>query len=189
MALVNILAKIGIALALLGTISSSVYFAMVIAATIRYRRRTRDQGLASKASNLPPVTILKPVHGLEPKLAENLASWFEQDYPDFEVLIGARDEENAALKVAREVRSRYPQVKSRIVLSGPPSFPNAKVFSLAKMIEGSSNQIFVISDSDILVTSDCLRKTIEPLRDKQTGLVTCIYRAVPAGDLTSLLES
>ncbi len=188
----GITAKIGLLIAVVGLLSSTVYLGMVIVAAGRYRRRASEQQRAADAvpsSALPPITILKPVHGLEPKLAENLASFFEQDYPNFDVVIGARDESNAALKVAREVCARYPHVPSRIVLSGPPMFPNAKVFSLAKMIAGSSSSIFVISDSDILISANCLRSMAWPLLEKDTGLVTCIYQGIPAGDLASLLEA
>ena len=188
----GLFSTIGLFVSVIGLLSSTVYLGMVIVAAGRYRRRSREQQRAADAvplSALPPITVLKPVHGLEPKLAENLTSFFEQDYPNFEVVIGARDESNAALKVAREVCAEYPQVPSRIVLSGPPMFPNAKVFSLARMIEGSSNPIFVISDSDILVSPNCLRSMAWPLLQKDTGLVTCIYEGIPAGDLASLLEA
>ena len=188
----GLFSAIGLFVSVIGLVSSTVYLGMVIVAAGRYRRRAREQQRAADAvplSALPPITVLKPVHGLEPKLAENLASFFEQDYPNFEVVIGARDESNAALRVAREVCAKYPQIPSRIVLSGPPMFPNAKVFSLAKMIEGTSNSIFVISDSDILVSPNCLRSMAWPLLQKDTGLVTCIYQGIPAGDLASLLEA
>jgi ceramide glucosyltransferase len=188
----RLFSHLGLFVSIIGLLSSTVYLGMVIVAAGRYRRRARDQQRASEAtpnSAFPPVTVLKPVHGLEPKLAENLASFFEQDYPNFEVVIGARDEANAALKVAREVCAKYPNVASRIVLSGPPTFPNAKVFSLAKMIRGSSNPVLVISDSDILVSPTCLRSIVWPLLEKDTGLVTCLYQGIPAGDLPSLLEA
>jgi len=187
-----VLAKIALFVSLVGILSSTIYLGMVMVAARRYRGLARKQQLAVDATSnrdLPAVTVLKPVHGLEPKLAENLASFFTQDYPNFEVVIGARDESNPALQIARAVCEKYPQVPSRIVISGPPTFPNAKVFSLAKMIEGASNKIFVISDSDILVSSSCLRNVVWPLLQKDTGLVTCIYQGIPAGDLASLLEA
>jgi ceramide glucosyltransferase len=189
---VDLFSKIGLLISVVGALSSGVYLGMVIVAARRHRRLARTQQRVvdtTPNSDLPPVTVLKPVHGLEPELAANLSSFFDQDYPSFEVVIGARDEANAALKVAREVCMKFPHVPSRIVLAGTPTFPNAKVFSLARMIEGSSNSIFVISDSDILVSRRCLRNVVRPLLEKETGLVTCIYQGVPAGNLASLLEA
>ncbi len=181
-----------LALALLGTASSTIFLFLVLAAATRYRRLARAARVAVASipeSSLPPVTLLKPVHGMEPRLAENLESFFQQDYPDFEIILGAREADNAALGVAEQVRKRYPRVKSRIVVSGPPTWPNAKVFSLDKMIAASSNSYFVVSDSDVLVARDFLRNVIPPLLDAKVGLVTCPYRGIPASDFWSSLEA
>jgi ceramide glucosyltransferase len=185
------LTKFLLIVALIGTLSSSIFLLLVLVAAARYRRRSAAQereALAAPAAQLPPVSILKPVHGLEPKLAENLASFFEQDYPEFEIVIGARDAGNSALAVAREVCARYPQVPSRIVLSGPPIWPNAKAFSLDKMIAAARHSFLVLSDSDVLVQRDLLRNVVPPLLDPANGAVTCVYRGIPAGDSASLLE-
>jgi len=184
--------RVLLAVALIGTVSSMIFLLMVLAAAMRYRRRTgaaRNSVLAIPESSLPAVTILKPVHGMEPRLAENLETFFQQDYPNFEILFGAREADNEALQVAEEVRKRYPQVKSRIILSGPPAWPNAKVFSLDRMISAARNDYFVISDSDIRVSRDFLRNVIPPLLDAKVGLVTCPYRGIPAADAWSSLEA
>jgi len=178
-------------LAIAGTFSSTIYLVLVLAGAIRFRlggifARKLVSGLQS---SLPPVTILKPVHGMELRLEENLESFFQQDYPDFEIIIGARDADNPALLLAEKVFKRYPQVKSRIVVSGPPVWRNAKVFSLAKMIPAASYDYFVISDSDVQVAHDFLRNVVPPLLDPALGLVTCLYQGVPAGDFWSLLEA
>lgn len=184
--------RVLLVLALLGTASSAVFLFLVLAAAVRYRRLARRAQAAASAlaqTSLPPVTVLKPVHGMEPRLAENLESFFQQDYPEFEIIFGARAADNAALRVVEQLQKRYPNVKSRIVLSGAPTWPNAKVFSLDKMIASSSHSYFVISDSDVLVSGDFLRNVIPPLLDKAVGLVTCPYRGIPARDLWSSLEA
>src|SRR5437773_8276013 len=140
-----------LALALLGTVSSTVFLILALIAALRYRRYAENASRSADAvpeSSLPPVTLLKPVHGMEPRLRENLESFFQQEYPDFEIIFGARSADNAALGVVDELRALYPNVKCRIVLSGPPTWPNAKVFSLDKMIALSRNDYFVISDRD-----------------------------------------
>ncbi len=179
-------------LGLVGTLSSTVFLGMVLVAASRYRRlaRTALAGIQSiPDSALPPVTLLKPVHGTEPRLAENLESFFRQDYPNFEIVFGAREAGNGALLVAEELRKKYPQVKSKVVLSGYPTWPNAKVFSLDKMIAESSNDYLIISDSDIKIAPDFVRNVIPPLLDPHNGLVTCFYEGVPAPGLWSMLEA
>jgi ceramide glucosyltransferase len=179
-------------LALVGTASSTVFLFLVLAAAARYRRLARAAGAAALSTAeafLPPVTLLKPVHGMEPRLAENLESFFQQDYPSFEIIFGARQADNAALQVVQELLQRYPRVRSRIVLSGAPTWPNAKVFSLDKMITAAAHSYLVISDSDVLVAPDFLRHVIPPLLDPKVGLVTCPYRGIPAPNFWSSLEA
>jgi ceramide glucosyltransferase len=164
---------------------------MVLVGALRFHRAAfvgRRLAL-SLQSSLPPVTMFKPVHGMELRLEESLESFFQQDYPAFEIIIGARDAENPALLVARKVADKFPHIRSQVVISGPPTWPNAKVFSLSKMIPASTNDFFVISDSDVKVGPDFLRNVVPPLLDPTIGLVTCLYKGVPAGDFWSLLEA
>jgi len=178
--------------ALVGSFTSTIYLAMTLVATARHLRRARaarSAARATPAASLPPVTIFKPVHGMEEQLAANLESFFQQDYPDYEVIFGVRDRENPAAKIAEEIRARHPEIPSRLIVSGPPSWPSAKIFSLDKMIAASSRSYFIISDSDVRVAPDFLRNTIPPLLDPQAGLVTCMYRGIPASDFWSWLEA
>lgn len=184
--------KIALAIAVIGTASSTIFLIMTLVAALRYHRlaeRARAEALAVSPTSLPPVTILKPIHNMEAELEQNLESFFQQDYPDYEIIFGARDVGNPALQVAEHVGARYPNVRSRVVLSGPPTWPNAKVFSLQKMIAASDRSYFVISDSDVRVTPNFLRNTIPPLLDPKVGLVTCMYRGIPASDFWSTLEA
>jgi len=176
----------------LGFVSSSVFLILVLIATARFKNNSGEfRRLASNspATQLPPVTIFKPVHGMEARLEENLESFFQQDYPDFEIIIGARSADDPAIVLAEKLRQSYPQVKSRIVASGPPLWPNAKVYTLDKMIALSRNDYFVISDSDVRVGPDFLRNVVPPLFDRKLGLVSCLYRGDPAGDFWSTLEA
>jgi ceramide glucosyltransferase len=181
-----------VAIGAIGLLSSTIFLLMTWIAEIRFLRGARTAQAtvnACPASSLPPVSILKPVHGAEEQLTANLESFFQQDYPDYEVIFGVRDPENPAAQVAEQVRRRYPDIPSRIIYSGPPEFPNAKVFSLEKMIAASSRSYFIISDSDVRVAPDFLRNTITPLLDPKVGLITCMYRGIPARDFWSSLEA
>src|SRR5437870_8276684 len=84
-----------LALAIFGIICSTVFLGMVLVAALRYRRIAAAAKLvvhSTPESSLPSVTVLKPVHGTEPRLAENLESFFQQDYPDFEIIVGRSEE-------------------------------------------------------------------------------------------------
>ena len=176
----------------LGIFSSTVFLVLVIIAASRFKKHSeqyRQSALSASLQALPPVTIFKPVHGMEERLQQNLASFFEQEYPDYEIIIGARSADDPAIVLAGELQRQYPNVKSRIVTSGPPEWPNAKVFTLDKMIRLSSNDYFVISDSDVRVGPDFLRNVIPLLFDRKLGLVSCLYRGDPADDFWSSLEA
>jgi ceramide glucosyltransferase len=184
--------RVLLAVSVLGLFSSSIFLVLVVIAAARFRRRAeRAQRAVANVlpDQLPSVTIFKPVHGMEERLEGNLESFFRQDYPDFEIIIGARSAEDPAILLAEQLRLRYPQVKSRIVVSGPPQWPNAKVFTLDKMVPLSQNQFFVISDSDVRVEPEFLRNVVPPLFDPQLGLVACLYRGEPASDFWSTLEA
>lgn len=180
-----------LSLSAIGIFTSTIFLLLVLIAALRFRYRARKYqraALVAGDKNLPAVTIFKPVHGVEQRLEENLESFFRQDYPEYEVIIGSRSSDDPAIRIAERLISRYPKVKSRIVISGPPEWPNAKVFTLDKMIGFSTNEFFVLSDSDVRVGRDFLQNVIPPLLDSTLGLVTCLYRGDPAGDFWSSLE-
>lgn len=184
--------RVLLGISVLGIFSSTVFLALVIIAAARFKKHSeqyRQSALSASLQALPPVTIFKPVHGMEERLQQNLASFFEQDYPDYEIIIGARSADDPAIVLAGELQRQYPNVKSRIVTSGPPEWPNAKVFTLDKMIRLSSNDYFVISDSDVRVGPDFLRNVIPLLFDRKLGLVSCLYRGDPSADFWSSLEA
>jgi ceramide glucosyltransferase len=179
-------------LSIIGLLSSAVYLCLVVVAARRYKGNARAaaESLRDAAeTSWPPVTILKPVHGMEAALEKNLESFFLQDYPEYEIIFGAREASDPALQVVEKLRQRHSQVKSRIVLSGLPTWPNAKVFSQQKMLPFVSNRFIVMSDSDVCVGPELLRNVVAPLLDEKVGLITCPYRGIPAQGIGSNLEA
>jgi ceramide glucosyltransferase len=173
-------------IALAGLTGSTGYLLMVLAAVLRYRNRRPP---AQQTLRAPGVTLLKPVHGNEIRLEENLESFFRLDYPEFEIIFGARYANDPALAIVERLRKRYPHVAVKIVLSGDPDLPSAKICSLIKMVEQSRYDFLVISDSDVLVGRDYIGEVTRPLHDPGIGLVTCLYRGVPTGAFWSRLEA
>jgi ceramide glucosyltransferase len=172
-------------LGILGLLCSTGFLVLVLYSIVRY--------VSSKkrlpAGFLPAVTLLKPVHGDEPRLEHNLESFFRQDYPKFELIFGAREASDPALAIVERLRRRYPEVRVKVALSGEPDRPNAKVCSLEKMVPLATTDYYIISDSDVHVQPNYIREVMAPFADPQVGMVTCLYRGVPTGGIWSRLEA
>lgn len=168
----------------LGLLCSTGYLVLVLVSVLRFiaSRKTADDFW-------PAVTLFKPVHGMEPRLLENLESFFQQDYPEFELVFGARDESDEALVLVRQLRRKYPDVPVRIAIAGEPNHPNAKVCSLERMLPLATTDYFIFSDSDVRVDRSYILDVVAPLADPQVGLTTCLYRGVPTGGIWSRLEA
>ena len=176
--------------ALAGLGASTIYLLLVLIAALRWRFRLLEPAPSGTGEVvLPPVAVLKPLHGMEPLLEQNLESFFRQDYPRFELIFGARHRTDPALWVVDALRQKYPGVKTRIVLSGEPAYPNAKVYVLEKMVAAAHYPYLVITDSDVQVKPNFLAQVVRPLLDSSVGMVTCLYRGVPSGGWSSRLEA
>lgn len=135
------------------------------------------------------ISILKPLSGLDLGLESNLRTFFEQDYADFEILFAVRSANDPAAEVVEKLRREYTRVPSRLLVTGEPRYPNAKVYSLELMLEAAANDLVVMSDSDTRVGPDMLRKVGAEFQDSRVSVVTCPYRAVPGPSFWSRLEA
>ncbi|MEO7142425.1 MAG: bacteriohopanetetrol glucosamine biosynthesis glycosyltransferase HpnI [Bryobacteraceae bacterium] len=163
---------------------SLVYCVLVMVAVRRYLA-VRPPPLAAHE----PVSILKPLHGLDPGLEDNLRTFFTQDYPSFEILFNVRSLADAAAGVVEKLQCEFPAVPSRLMVTGEPPYPNAKVFALEKMLEAAAYDLVVMSDSDIRVTPQLLLTIAAEFQDPHIGVATCPYRAVAGKRLWSRLEA
>jgi ceramide glucosyltransferase len=136
---------------------------------------------------LPAVTILKPLCGAEPGLYENLRSFCEQDYPEFQVVFGVRDRNDPALAVARRLTAEFPQLSIDIVIDPQQHGTNRKVSSLINMLAMARHDVIAMVDSDARVGPDYLRAVSAPLSDKEVGMVTCPYHGEPTEPVWSRL--
>jgi ceramide glucosyltransferase len=165
-------------------LGSAVYCVLTLIAAVRYRA-VRPPVLRRP----PPVSVLKPLAGVDDGLESNLRTFFEQDYPDFEVLFAVRSPDDPAIAVADRLRALHPEVPSRLIVTGEPPYPNAKVFSLDRMLAAARHDIIVMSDSDIRVTRNMLSVIAAEFQDPKLGLATCPYRAVPGKSFWNTLEA
>jgi ceramide glucosyltransferase len=168
-------------LILLGAI---VYSLLTIVAAQRY---LAIQPAGSRS--FEPISILKPLAGLDLDLESNLRTFFEQDYPSFEILFAVREANDPAAEIVSRLQQEYPRISSRLLHAGEPPYPNAKVYSLNQMLRAAANDLVVMSDSDIRVTPQLLRSVAAEFQDPKLGVATCPYRAVPGRGVWSRLEA
>ncbi len=128
----------------------------------------------------PPVSVLKPLKGLDPELLENLRTFCDQDYPRFQLVFGAADASDPAAAAVRRLQEQHPELDIALVVDGRLHGSNHKVSNLINMLPAARHDVLVLSDSDIRVPRDYLRRVVAPLQNPKIGLVTCLYRAVPA---------
>jgi ceramide glucosyltransferase len=187
--LIGLILYFVLGVALVGSLSSAVFLGLALLGVLRFRADVRNQFSSIRDdAQLPPVSVLKPVHGLEARLRENIESFFRQDYPDYEILFAADEADDAALEVVREVCGRYPHIRTRVLVTGTP-WPNPVVYSFHCLAEAAAHDILVTTDSDVEVDQRYLREIVPPLLDPQVGMVTCVYRGKNAAGFFSGLTA
>jgi ceramide glucosyltransferase len=163
---------------------AAIYSLLSILAAVRFLATRRPA-----TSELEPISILKPLAGLDPGLESNLRTCFEQDYPAFEILFAARDADDPSIEIVERLRLEYPNVPTSLLITGEPPYPNAKVFSLDLMLSAAGNDLVVMSDSDIRIHRQLLRTVAGEFQDRNLGVATCPYRAVAGPSFWSRMEA
>jgi ceramide glucosyltransferase len=179
-----------LSVALVGTVTSTVFLGLTLAGFIKFRSEERAARKAlQQVQQFPPLSVLKPVHGMEAQLRENIESFFRQDYPRYEILFAADEADDAALELVKEVGACYPHVPFRILVTGKPPWPNPPAYCFFRMMEVAENEILVTSDSDVEVAPNYLKEVVAPLLDPSVGMVTCVYRGKNAAGFWSGLTA
>jgi ceramide glucosyltransferase len=187
---INSLAIVALVAACIGVLSSSIFLILSLLGAAKFHRESQEQRQFEEKDGQPPaVSVLKPVHGAEPGLKQNVESFFRQDYPEYEILFAADEENDAALPIIREVAARYPNVKCSILVTGLPELPNPPAYSFFRMSQVAVNDILVTSDSDVEVAPNYLREVVAPMLDPAVGMVTCVYRGKNAGGFWSGMDA
>lgn len=164
---------------------SLVYCVLVVIATRRYLRAARPAPAAA-----PAISVLKPLCGNDEGLEENLRSFFVQNYPTYEILLGVHREDDPSAELARKIIDEYSgKVEARLVITGESPIPNAKAFSLNRLVREARYDLLVMSDSDVRVQTSLLSSLASEFADTSIGLLTCPYRAVAGQSLWSRLEA
>ena len=163
---------------------ATIFSLLSILAAVRFLATRRPA-----PSAMEPISILKPLAGLDAGLESNLRTCFEQAYPAFEILFAVRHAGDPSIGVVERLRLEYPHVPTRLMITGEPPYPNAKVFSLDRMLAAAANDLVVMSDSDIRVDRHLLRTVAAEFQDPSLGVATCPYRAVAGSSFWSRIEA
>jgi ceramide glucosyltransferase len=163
-----------------------VYYVLAILAAIRFFRRNQAQ---TRADYTPPVSLLKPVRGVDFGSYENFASFCQQDYPEYEILFAVNDDNDPALPLLRKIMADFPKKRIRLFTCAEDLGANRKVNKLAMLTREAQYDVLVLTDGDVRIDSGYLRDVVAHLRDKKIGAVTSFYRAIAQDNLGAKLEA
>jgi ceramide glucosyltransferase len=184
--------------AVFGMISSSAYYLLCLwgARNFLLEPKAADracpepaEGSVRPTQSLPPVSILKPLKGIDPEIYESFRSHCLQDYPEYEIVFGVSDPNDPAIASVEKLQREFPSARIRLVVCPKILGPNVKVSNLAQMLPLVRYEHLIVNDSDIRVEGDYLRRVGAPLADEKVGMVTCLYRGVAASTFGSRLEA
>ena len=156
-------------------VAAGAYYLLAMIAAVKWGRNGRNS-LAPGPWPLAPVSILKPVHGRDPRFYEAIRSHATQDYPEFEILFAVGDRRDPALEDIARLQREFPSIHIESLVFSTNA-PNAKTGLLVELAKRARHPLLLVNDSDIRVEPGYLRAVTAPLADPKIGLVTCLYRA------------
>ena len=170
---------------LLPVIGGSVYALLCLWAVLRFRMQARShkaaQLIAVKSSvSWPPVTILKPIRGLEKQQRENLRSTCIQDYPEFQVVFSVQDSDDPAIPLLYELQKEFGPQRVTVAIENCRTGTNGKINNMIGGLRHARHDVLVISDSDVRLRPDYLKTIVAPLADADIGCVCTFYKAAGA---------
>jgi ceramide glucosyltransferase len=172
---------------LLLALASFAYYVVAIVAALRFFRRRDAASVSSDFT--PPISILKPIYGLDRETYENYASFCAQDYPDYEILFCVSDDQDPAIPMIQQLARDFPQRRIHLLIGSELLGVSDKVNKLCRMAREAQHEILAVSDSDVRVEPEYLRAIAAPFRDPAVGAVTCLYRGLTDGSLAANLEA
>lgn len=163
-----------------------VFYVAAALAAFRFFRRERARPLHDYA---PPVSLLKPVRGVDFASYENFSSFCRQDYPGYEILFAVNDDSDPAIPFIRRLMNEFPERRIRLFIGAEPLGANRKVNKLARLAREAQHEILVLTDGDVRVGPRYLREVVAPFADSKTGAVTSFYRGIAEKNLAAELEA
>jgi ceramide glucosyltransferase len=173
-------------LILLVALAPLSYYLAGILAAVRFFTRERAKRLPDFA---PPVSVLKPVYGIDFATYENFASFCQQDYPSYEILFCVNELSDPAVAIIQRVMADFPERPIRILSGAAQIGSNRKINNLVLLAREAHHEILVQSDGDVRVSPNYLREVVAPFHDPSVGVVSCLYRGIAQNNLWAQLEA
>jgi len=173
------------AILLIAIVPLAYYLIAILAAFRFFREKSEPDSLAFQ----PAVSILKPVHGVDFASHQNFASFFRQNYREYEVLFCVDELSDPAVPIIQRLMTEFPERRARILSEAEKQGTNQKVNNLALLAREAQYEILVQSDGDVRVGPDYLKEIVAPFADGAVGIVSCLYRAQAEANLNAELEA
>ncbi len=161
-----------------------IYYLLALYSSWRFFRESAVSNIEA-GEFTPPVSLLKPVRGLDPEAYENFASFCVQNYPEYEIVFCV-DADDPSAPILEELKRNFPEKRIRLLFGSGRNGINDKVGRLVRLTNEAAYDLFVITDGDVRVEPDYLRSVVAPCRNPKVGAVTCLYAST--GDKTILEE-
>lgn len=157
--------------------------------SVRQYMRKKQTPLLDYVREYPPVSILKPLKGMDDNLFDNLASFCKLDYPKYEIIFALQDINDPAYKVVCKIKDRYPEKDIRIVTERCDVGLNPKINNLIPAYRQSKYELILISDSNVTVGSDYLKNMVSNMANSEVGLVCNLIRGLGGRSIGAILEN
>jgi ceramide glucosyltransferase len=165
-----------------------VYYCLALYSGWVYFRALRKK-LPLSTSFAPPVSILKPVRGVDRDAYENFVSFCRLDYPEYEVLFAVADAKDPVIPLFEKLRREFPQRAIRVIVGVEQLGISPKMNNLVRLVREARYDLLVVNDSDVRVEEDYLRDAVAPFADAKVGCVTAFFRSLTDGGFAADVDA
>ena len=168
---------------------SGLYLVAMTALVIWYRPSRKRKSLPPKSQDYPLVSVLKPVKGIDDGLEANLESFYQLDYPLYEILFAVDDWQDESLAIIKKLAARYPHVHTKILATGDPLTENPKIHKLSWLESESRGRLLWVTDASVRVEPQTLRRLVEKYSSSKAKLIFSPVLGTNSRSLASLMEN
>lgn len=142
------------------------------------------------ANHFPAVSLVKPLHGAHPGLEPALIRFCEQDYPaEVQIVFGVQDSQDPAIEVVERIRASRPEANIELVVDPRLYGANRKASNLINIVARARHDLLILSDADIWVKPDYIRRVVAAMSAPGVGAVSCLYVGDPGPGLWARLAA